>query len=62
MCDLYEVWAEKSMFGKKYMGVVRSTFIIDPEGRIAKEYEKVKVIKHSEDVLKTLGELHLSAS
>lgn len=54
VCDQYGVWGEKSMFGKKYMGVIRSTFLIDAEGKIAEIYKKVSVPKHSENVLKAL--------
>ncbi|MCW5876862.1 MAG: thioredoxin-dependent thiol peroxidase [Anaerolineales bacterium] len=58
VCELYGVWQEKSMYGKKYFGVVRTTFVIDPEGRVAKIFEKVKVPEHSSkvlDVLESLG-------
>lgn len=55
--EQYGVWAEKTMFGKKYMGVVRSTFLIDPQGKIAEIYSKVSVPKHSEKVLKAVEEL-----
>jgi len=48
---LYDVWKEKSMFGKKYMGTERSTFLIDPQGKIAKIWEKVKVDNHHQEVL-----------
>jgi thioredoxin-dependent peroxiredoxin len=54
----YGVWVEKSMYGRKYMGVERSTFLIDGKGRIAKSWRKVKVPGHAEEVLaaaKTLG-------
>jgi peroxiredoxin Q/BCP len=54
ICELYGVWGEKSMFGKKYMGVIRSTFLIDAEGKIAEVYNKVSVAKHSQNVLKAL--------
>lgn len=47
----YGVWVEKSMYGKTYMGVERSTFLIDTEGRIAKIWRKVKVPGHVEEVL-----------
>ena len=47
----YGVWAEKSMYGKTYMGVERSTFLIDRKGKIAKLWHKVKVPGHAEDVL-----------
>ncbi|MCX5515229.1 peroxiredoxin [Kaistia algarum] len=49
--EAYGVWQEKSMYGKKYMGVVRSTFLIDAEGRIADAWTKVKVAGHAEAVL-----------
>ncbi len=51
IAEKYDVWQEKSMYGRKYMGIVRSTFIIDPEGKIAEIYSKVKVKGHVEDVL-----------
>lgn len=57
VCEQYGVWAEKSMFGNKYFGVVRSTFIIDPEGKLAEIYNKVSVPKHSQKVLKAVQEL-----
>jgi len=57
VCEKYGVWAKKSTFGKQYMGVIRSTFIIDPKGRIAKIFEKVRVPEHSQEVLSSLGEL-----
>ena len=47
----YGVWAEKSMYGRKYMGVERSTFLIDAEGRIARVWRKVKVPGHAAEVL-----------
>jgi thioredoxin-dependent peroxiredoxin len=47
----YGVWVEKSMYGRKYMGVERSTFLIDAKGKIAKSWRKVKVPGHAEDVL-----------
>ena len=49
--DAYGVWAEKTMFGRKYMGVVRSTFLIDRQGRIARIWRKVRVPGHAEEVL-----------
>ncbi len=53
----YGVWQEKSMYGRKFMGTVRSTFLIDDEGRIRKVWPKVKVTGHAEDVLKSLEEM-----
>jgi thioredoxin-dependent peroxiredoxin len=47
----YGVWVEKSMYGKKYMGVERATFLIDSKGKIAEVWRKVKVPKHAETVL-----------
>jgi len=47
----YGVWMEKSMYGKKYMGVERTTFIIGPDGRIKKIFPKVKVEGHADEVL-----------
>jgi peroxiredoxin Q/BCP len=47
----YGVWVEKSMYGRKYMGVERSTFLIDKAGRIAKSWRKVKVPGHADEVL-----------
>lgn len=47
----YGVWVEKSMYGRTYMGVERSTFLIDAEGRVARSWRKVKVAGHADDVL-----------
>ncbi|MEW7008412.1 peroxiredoxin [Lentilitoribacter sp. EG35] len=55
--DAYNVWKEKSMYGKKYMGVERSTFLIDQDGKVQKLWRKVKVPGHVEDVLKAAQEL-----
>jgi thioredoxin-dependent peroxiredoxin len=55
--EAYCVWVEKSMYGKKYMGVERSTFLIDKAGRIAKSWRKVKVPGHAEEVLAAVKEL-----
>ena len=49
--EAYGVWKEKSMYGRKYFGVERSTFLIDRQGRIAKIWRKVKVPRHAEEVL-----------
>jgi thioredoxin-dependent peroxiredoxin len=48
----YGVWVEKSMYGRKYMGVERTTILIDGNGVISKIWEKVKVPGHADDVLK----------
>ena len=56
-CDLYGVWAEKSMYGRTYWGALRATFVIDPDGNVAKVFPKVSPKTHDEIVLKALGEL-----
>jgi peroxiredoxin Q/BCP len=56
-CEKYGVWVEKSMFGKKYMGVERSTFLIDKQGKIAYIWPKVSVTNHAEEVLEQLKKL-----
>ena len=53
----YGVWVEKSMYGRKYMGVERSTFLIDAKGRVARAWHKVKVPKHAEQVLEAVKAL-----
>ena len=53
----YGAWGERSMYGKKYMGVQRSTFLIDPEGKIARVFPKVPPKTHDDVVLKALAEL-----
>lgn len=57
VAEAYGTWVEKSMYGNKYMGVQRATFIIDPKGKIAKVFPKVQPKKHDDLVLKALGEL-----
>jgi len=49
--EAYGVWVEKSMYGRTYMGVERSTFLVDASGKIAKSWRKVKVPSHAEEVL-----------
>jgi peroxiredoxin Q/BCP len=53
----YGAWGEKNMYGKKVMGVLRSTFIIDEQGRLAHIFRKVKTDTHSKDVLAALDQL-----
>ena len=55
--EKYGVWKEKSMYGRKYMGVERSTFIIDKSGMVKKVFRKVKVADHNKDVTEALKEL-----
>ena len=50
----FEVWKEKSMYGRKYMGIERSTFILDKDGKIEKEWRKVKVKGHVDEVIEYL--------
>jgi peroxiredoxin Q/BCP len=57
VAESYGTWVEKSMYGKKYMGVQRATFIIDPEGRIARVFPKVQPKQHDDLVLGALDEL-----
>jgi thioredoxin-dependent peroxiredoxin len=57
VADAYGVWVEKSMYGRKYWGVQRATFIIDADGRIAKVFPKVSASTHDEVVLRALHEL-----
>ncbi|MDK3016398.1 peroxiredoxin [Pseudodonghicola flavimaris] len=57
VCEAYGVWVEKNMYGRKSMGIERSTFVIDTEGKIAGLWRKVKVPGHVEAVLDTVKEL-----
>lgn len=54
--EAYGVWGEKSMYGKKYMGTHRKTFLIDEKGKIVKIFDKVKVAEHADEVLEAFGE------
>ncbi len=51
--EAYGVWGEKTMFGRKYMGVIRSTFLIGPNGKIARIWRNVRVSGHAEEVLES---------
>ncbi|HEY8502586.1 MAG TPA: redoxin domain-containing protein, partial [Solirubrobacterales bacterium] len=55
--DAFGAWVEKSMYGRKYMGVQRATFIVGPDGKIARVFPKVSPKQHDDLVLKALGEL-----
>jgi thioredoxin-dependent peroxiredoxin len=61
ICDLYGVWAEKSMYGKKYWGALRSTFVIDADGNVVHVIEKASPKTHAADVLAALEELGAAA-
>ena len=57
VCEDFGVWKEKSMYGKIYMGIERSTFIIDGSGSVTHEWRKVKVANHVEEVLEAIKKL-----
>ncbi len=54
ICEAYGVWKEKSMYGRKYMGIERTTFVIGPTGKIEKVFNKVKVTGHVAEVVEAL--------
>jgi thioredoxin-dependent peroxiredoxin len=56
ICKAYGVWQEKSMYGKQYMGVARTTFVIDKDGKLARVFEKVKPDGHEQEVLAWINE------
>ncbi len=56
--EAYGVWVEKSMYGRKYMGVERTTFLIGADGRVAQVWNKVKVDGHAEAVLEAARKLN----
>lgn len=62
VCEAYGVWVEKSMYGKKYMGIERATYLIDTEGKIAQIWRKVKVPGHAEAVLAALQDAQKAAA
>ena len=55
VCERYGVWAEKSMYGKSYMGIERSTFLIGSDGTVLREWRKVKVPGHVDEVLEAVA-------
>ena len=57
LCKAFDVIHEKSLYGRKFMGVVRSTFLIDADGKLRKEWRKVKVKGHAEEVLEAVKAL-----
>ena len=59
VAEKYGVWVEKSMYGRKYWGVARTTFIIDRDGKIAKVFEKVKPENHGAEVAEAVAALNL---
>ncbi len=57
VCESYGVWGERSMYGKTYMGIERTTFLIDAEGRVRRVWRKVKVPGHADEVLEAVRAL-----
>ena len=57
VCNLFDVIKEKNMYGRKYMGIERSTFLIDANGKLVKEWRKVRVKGHVDDVLESIKEI-----
>jgi peroxiredoxin Q/BCP len=57
VCEAFGTWVEKSMYGRKYMGIERATFLVDRDGVVKKVWRKVKVAGHAEDVLEAAREL-----
>ena len=55
VCDLYQVWGPKKFMGREYQGVLRTTFLIDENGKIVKVFENVRPAEHSTEVLSALG-------
>jgi len=51
VCEAYDTWVEKSMYGRNYMGVERSTFLVDAKGKVARAWRKVKVNGHAKEVM-----------
>ena len=60
LCEFFDVWVEKNMYGKKYMGIERSTFLINPSGEILHEWRKVKVAGHAKILLESIKKQNLS--
>lgn len=54
----YGVWQEKSMFGKKYMGIVRTTYLIGPDSKVARRWDKVKVAGHIDEVAQAIADIN----
>jgi peroxiredoxin Q/BCP len=61
VAERYGVWVEKQNYGKTYMGIARATFLIDPQGRIARTWDKVKPEGHAEQVLAAIREARAAA-
>ena len=59
VCEQFGVWVEKSMYGRKYMGIQRATFLCDEKGIITNVWEKVKVPGHADEVLAAVGKMNM---
>ncbi len=57
VCEKYGVWVEKSMYGRTYMGINRTTYLIGPDGKVARRWDKVKVPGHADEVLEAVKAL-----
>jgi peroxiredoxin Q/BCP len=57
VAEKYGVWQERSMYGRKYMGIARTTYLIDKDGKVAKRWDKVKVDDHAAEVLEAVNAL-----
>ena len=57
VADKYGVWQEKSRYGRKYMGIARTTYLIDPDGKVARRWDNVKVDGHADEVYKAVKSL-----
>lgn len=57
VCEKYGVWSQKSMYGKLFFGINRTSFLVDPKGKIVRIYQKVKPVEHAAQVLSDLEEL-----
>ncbi len=55
VAEKYGVWQQKSLYGRKFMGIVRTTYLIGPDGRVARRWDNVKVDGHAEEVLEAVG-------
>ena len=60
VAEKYGVWIEKSMYGRKYMGIERDSFLINKKGVVVKQYQKVKPEEHPEEILRDISELKLA--
>ena len=57
VAEKYGVWQQKSLYGRKFMGIVRTTYLIGPDGKVARRWDNVKIDGHAAEVLAAVGEL-----